>query len=137
LSRPPASRVSPAARTFAAFLVARAVYGLAYFGAAFGRLPILWYAPLTHAWRFAAAGGGQAMGWYGLTAAASVAAAIAGVATYAASAWGPLARALRRESVVLSIAHAGALVLTVDFLYFGWTLTHQTPAPWALPPCVP
>jgi hypothetical protein len=124
-----------AGRVFAAFLVARAAFGLAYLGSALGRLPIFWYAPLEHTWQFAARTEAHAMGWYGLTAAALVAAAAAGGLTYLASAKGPLSRILARASIVLAVAHAGALVLTVDFLYFGWTLTHQDAVPWEEPKC--
>jgi hypothetical protein len=131
--RPPAA----AARVFAAFLVARAIFGLAYLAAAAGHLPIFWYRPFDRAWELAAKASGPAMGWFGLTAAALLAAALGGGLIYAASARGPLARALSRSAVVLSIAHAGGLVLLVDFAYFGWTLTHQTPKPWAEPVCPP
>jgi hypothetical protein len=31
------------------------------------------------------------------------------------------------------LARAGGLVLLVDFAYFGWTMTHQTPAPLPIP----
>ncbi len=126
-----------AVRVFASFLVARAAFGLAYLASALGRLPIFWYAPLEHTWTFAASAPGQAMGWYGLTAAALAAGAAAGGILYVASARGPLARSLARPSVVLGIAHAGALVLLVDFVYFGCTLTHQTFMPWAAPACGP
>jgi hypothetical protein len=122
-------------RVFAAFLVARAVFGLAYILAAIERLPIFWYAPLEHTWQLAATPEGRTMGWYGLTAAALAAAAVAGGLTFVASARWPFARSLARASVVVSIAHAGALVLMVDFAYFGWTLTHQTPSPWTAAPC--
>jgi hypothetical protein len=135
--RASAAAPTTAVRTFAAFLVARAVFGIAYLGAAFGRLPIFWYAPIDHSWRLAATATGQAMGWYGLTVAAAIAATLAGSATYLASGRGPFARALAKGSVVLAVAHAGALVLMVDFVYFGWTLTHQTPTPWTLGPCAP
>ena len=29
----------------------------------------------------------------------------------------------------------GAMILLVDFVYFGWTLTHQTPNPLPAPAC--
>ena len=38
---------------------------------------------------------------------------------------------------MLAIARAGALVLAVDFAYFGWTLTHTTPSPVTVCPEVP
>lgn len=124
-----------AARVFAAFLTARAAFGLTFLGAAVGRLPIFWYHPLDHTWELASTPRGPAMGWFGLTAAALVAAAVGGGVTFLASARGPLARALAKTSIVLAVAHAGGLVLLVDFVYFGWTLTHQTPKPWAEPDC--
>jgi hypothetical protein len=122
-------------RVFAALLVARAIFGLSYLAAAAGRLPVFWYYPLDHGWALERTPHGPAMGWFGLTAAALVAAATGGGVTFLISARGSLARALARTSVVLSIAHAGALVLLIDFVYFGWTLTHQTPAPWSEPVC--
>jgi hypothetical protein len=116
-------------RVFAAFLTARAAFGLVYLAVAAGRLPILWYHPLEHTWEFARRPTGFAMGWYGTTLAALVTAAAAGALTFALSARGPLARALAKGRVVLAIARAGGLVLLVDFAYFGWTMTHQVPAP--------
>jgi hypothetical protein len=134
---PPRSTGAPAVavRVFLAFLVARAIFGIAYIASAIGRLPIFWYHPIEHTWQLAGAPSGHAMGWYGLTAAALIAAALGGGIAYAATARGPLSRALARSAVVLAIAHAGALVLFVDFAYFGWTLTHQTLVPWAEPDC--
>jgi hypothetical protein len=124
-----------AVRVFTAFLVARLAFGLMYIVAAIRHLPIPWYAPLDHTWEVAGTPRGHAMGWFGLTAMAIVAAVAAGGATFLASARGPLARAIARASFVLAIAHAGALVLVVDFAYFGWTLSHQTPKPWPEPDC--
>jgi hypothetical protein len=136
---PAAAPPSPAVavRVFAAFMVARAIFGLTYIGAAVGRLPVLWYYPLDHTWELTRAPHGPAMGWFGLTAAALVAGAAGGGLTFLAGARGPLARALSRASIVLAIAHAGGLVLLVDFAYFGWALTHQTPKPWSEPKCPP
>jgi len=119
-----------AVRVFAAFLVARALFGLAYLAAAAGRLPIFWYYPLDHRWELAADPHGPAMGWFGLTALALIAAMVGGGLTFLAAARGFLGRALSRGAIVLAIAHAGGLVLLLDFAYFGWTLTHQTPEPW-------
>jgi hypothetical protein len=124
-----------AVRVFFAFLTARAVFGLTYLGEAVGRLPVLWYYPLDHVWELVSKPRGPAMGWFGLTAAALVAAASSGGVSFLASARGPLARALAKTSIVLAVAHAGGLVLLVDFAYFGWTLTHQTPKPWPEPDC--
>ncbi len=129
------SAPTAAVRVFLAFLVARAIFGLAYIAATIGRVPIFWYHPFEHTWELAGKPSGPAMGWFGLTAAALLAAALGGALAYAASARGALARALGRGAVVLAIAHAGGLVLFVDFAYFGWTLTHQTPAPWSEPVC--
>jgi hypothetical protein len=129
------TKPATAVRVFAAFLVARALFGLAYLAAAAGKLPIFWYYPLDHRWALSAEPNGRAMGWFGLTAAALVAAAVGGGIAYLAAARGPLARALAKASVVVAIAHAGGLVLLVDFAYFGWTLTHQAVKPWAPPAC--
>jgi hypothetical protein len=118
-----------AVRVFAALLAARAIFGLVYLAVAVGRLPILWYRPLDHAWELASHPSGLAMGWYGTTLAALVAAAVAGGLTFAAGARGPIARALAKGAVVLALARAGGMILVLDFVYFGWTLTHQTPHP--------
>lgn len=126
---------SRAVRVFAAFLMARAAFGLTYLVAAAGRLPVFWYYPLDHTWELVSKPRGPAMGWFGLTAVALLAAALGGGVVFLASARGTLARTLARTSIVLAIARAGGLVLLVDFAYFGWTLTHQTPKPWAAPEC--
>jgi hypothetical protein len=118
-----------AVRVFAGILAARAIFGLVYLSVAAGRLPILWYHPLERSWELTSHPAGLAMGWYGTTLAALVAAMVGGVTTFAAGARGPLARALARGAVVLALARAGGLILVVDFAYFGWTLTHQTPRP--------
>ena len=124
-----------AVRVFASFLVARAAFGLAYIGSAVGRLPILWYAPIEHTWALATTPSGRVMGWFGLTAGALLVAALTGGLTYLGSSRGALGRALARTSIIVAIAHAGALVLLVDFAYFGWTLTHQSLTPWQEPEC--
>ncbi len=121
-------------RVFASFLMARLFSGSRTW-AAVGGLPVFWYHPFDRTWELAAAPAGQAMGWYGLTAAALVAAAVGGGIAYLASAWGPVARVLAKASFVLALAHAGGLVLLVDFAYFGWTLTHQPAKPWVEPVC--
>ncbi len=121
------------ARLFTALLMARAVYGLAYLGAAAGRWPVYWYFPLERRFALTAKPESFAMGWFGTTALALVLATLSGALAWLASARGPLARMLARKSTVLALARAGALVLLVDFVYFGWTLMHQTPAPLPLP----
>ena len=118
-----------AVRVFAGILAARAIFGLVYLSIAVGRLPILWYHPLERTWELAGHPAGVSMGWYGTTLAALVAAAVGGALTFAVSARGPLARALAKGAVVIALARAGGLILVVDFVYFGWTLTHQTPKP--------
>ena len=131
----PRATPTQAARVFAALLVARAAFGIAFLGVAFARWPVPWYFPIEHRWELASKPVGQAMGWFGATA-AGVLAALGGAAlTWLASARGPLARALTRTAIVLAIARAGGLVLLVDFAYFGWTATHQTPKPWPAPTC--
>jgi hypothetical protein len=132
---PPAP--TPAARAFAALLVARAAFGMAYLGVTMARWPVPWYLPLEHRWEVAAHPAGVAMGWFGTTGAALGAATLAAAGTWVASARGPLSRALGRTVIVLAIARAGALVLAVDFAYFGWTLTHTTPSPVTVCPEVP
>jgi len=124
---------SVAVRVFTAFLVARAVYGLVYLGATVGRWPLPWYFPLDHRFAIVAKPEGFAMGWFGTTALALVAAALFGGVSWLASACGVLGRALARRSVILGVARAGGMILLVDFVYFGWTLMHQTPAPLPLP----
>lgn len=118
-----------AARLFAAFLVARAAYGIAYLGVSLAKWPVPWYFPIERRWEITSAPAGFAMGWFGATLAAIVASSLGFGITWIASARGPLARALARTAIVIAIARAGGLVLLVDFVYFGWTLTHQTPSP--------
>lgn len=120
---------SRAARLFAAFLVARAAYGLAYLGVSLAKWPVPWYFPLERRWEITGDPKGFAMGWFGATLAAILAASVGFAITWIASARGPLSRALARTVIVVAIARAGGLVLLVDFVYFGWTLTHQTPSP--------
>ena len=126
---------SSSARLFVAFLAARAAFGAAYLASVLGRWPVPWYLPLEH--RFAVAASRPpavlAMDWFGRTAFALACALVFGLAAFALAARGPLARALVRPGFVKSLAHAGALVLVVDFAYFGWALMHQTPAPLPLP----
>lgn len=125
-----------AARVFTAFLVARAAFGLAFLAVNLGRLPVLLYYPLERRFEWSAAGAephGLAMAWFGATALALAAAALGGALAWFGSGRGPLARALVRPEVVLGIARAGGLILLLDFAYFGWTMTHQTPRPLPLP----
>jgi hypothetical protein len=124
-----------AARVFAMLLVARAVYGLVYLAATAGRWPLFWYYPLERRWAFEATPAGFAMGWFGTTALAIAAAALAALLVWLASARGPVARAIARPDLVIALARAGAMILLVDFVYFGWTLTHQTPNPLPAPAC--
>ncbi len=125
-----ASAPSSAARMFAAFLVARGVFGLVFLVSALTGSALPWYLPLAHAWTFTAHPTEFGMDWFGRTAIALVASAVLGGA-----AWLVAARAtwLARRDVVLAIAHAGAMILVVDFLYFGWTLTHAPATPLPLP----
>jgi hypothetical protein len=122
-----------AARVFAMLLVARAVYGAVYLAATAGRWPLFWYYPLERRWAFEAVPQGFAMGWFGTTALALVAAAASAALLWLASARGLLARAIARPEIILAIARAGGMILLVDFVYFGWTLTHQTPHPLPIP----
>ena len=70
------------------------------------------------------------MGWYGTTLAALVAAAVGGALTFARGRpRAARARARAGARWCSRIARAGGLILVVDFVYFGWTLTHQTPKP--------
>jgi hypothetical protein len=125
-----------AARVFVAFLVARAAFGLAFLAVSLGRLPVLLYYPIERRFVWSAPGAappGLAMAWFGATALALAAAALGGAIAWVGCGRGPLARALVRPQVVLGIARAGGLILLVDFAYFGWSMTHQTPAPLPLP----
>jgi hypothetical protein len=121
-----------AARVFATLLVARAAYGVVYLAATAGRWPLFWYYPIERRWAFESAPEGFAMGWFGTTALALVAAAAAATAVWLLSAKGRFSRAIARPETILAIARAGGMILLVDFVYFGWTLTHQTPSPLPL-----
>lgn len=134
----PASRpTSPSASVclLAALLAARAAFGLAYLGGALSRAPIPWYHPLTRAWSFAAEPEGFAMEWYGRTAVALMAAALAALLVGAAARRGPLARALVRPGLVQALARGVALILLLDFSYFGWIMMHPAPSPPGACPC--
>ena len=127
---PPALPEAPASiRIFVAFLVARGVFGLALLGASLRRFPILWYYPLQRRWAFEVAPQGLGMGWYGATLFALAVALASGAFVVAAFRSRVIASVLANRSNVLAIARAGGLVVIVDFVYFGWVLTHQTPAP--------
>ena len=121
-----------AARVFAALLVARGVYGVVYLAATAGRWPLFWYYPLERRWALEATPQGFAMGWFGTTALALVAAAAAAALVWLVSATGRISKAIARPATIVAIARAGAMILLVDFVYFGWTLTHQTPKPLPL-----
>ena len=121
-----------AARVFTALLVARAVYGVVYLAATAGRWPRFWYYPIERRWAFEATPQGFAMGWFGTTALALVAAATAAALVWLLSATSLVSRSIARPQTILAIARAGGMILLVDFVYFGWTLTHQTPSPLPL-----
>ena len=121
-----------AARVFAALLVARAVYGVVFLAATAGRWPRFWYYPIERRWAFEATPQGFAMGWFGTTALALVAASAAAALVWLLSAKGRFSKAIARPETILAIARAGGMILLVDFVYFGWTLTHQTPSPLPL-----
>ena len=121
-----------AARVFAMLLVARAAYGVVYLAATAGRWPLFWYYPLERRWAFESAPSGFAMGWFGTTALALVAAAATAALVWLVSATSLVSRAIARPQTILAIARAGGMILLVDFAYFGWTLTHQTPSPLPL-----
>lgn len=116
-------------RHFVAFLVARAVFGLVLLATTFRRIPIPWYYPLRREWAWETAPRGLGMAWYGATALALVAAAMSAGLVLLAHGVPSIARALGRRRTVLAISRAGALMILVDLAYFGWTTTHQTPAP--------
>ena len=118
-----------AARVFAMLLVARAAYGVVYLAATAGRWPLFWYYPLERRWAFESAPQGFAMGWFGTTALALVVAAAAAALVWLLSATSRVSKAIARPQTILAIARAGGMILLVDFVYFGWTLTHQTPSP--------
>jgi len=125
-----ASAPSAAARMFAAFLVARGVFGLVFLVSALTGSALPWYLPLAHTWVFTEKPATFGMDWFGRTAIALAASVLAGGTTWlvaSRAAW------LGRREVILAIAHAGAMILVVDFLYFGWTLTHVPATPLPLP----
>ena len=128
-----AVNASPSTRLFAALLVARASFGLAFLVPSLRRFPLLWYHPLARSWSFELKPSGFAMEWFGRTAAAISFGAIGFAIAWFLSRRGPIAAWLARPSVVLAIARAGGLVLLVDFVYFGWVMSHQTPVPLPLP----
>jgi hypothetical protein len=126
---------SPSARPFVALLAARAAFGAYYILGSLRGSPVPWYLPLEH--RFELSGprpvAELAMDWYGRTAVALACAAAVGGVAWLLAGRGRLARALVDPRFVKGLAHAGALVLLVDFAYFGWVLLHQTPHPLPIP----
>ena len=121
-----------AARVFAMLLVARAVFGVVFLAATAAQWPRFWYYPIERRWAFEVAPRGLAMGWFGTTALAIVAAAAAAAIVGWITARDRISKAITRPETIVAIARAGAMILLVDFVYFGWTLTHQTPAPLPL-----
>lgn len=124
---------SPAARLFLAFLSARLAFGLSFLVSAARKSPVPWYLPLEHRFVIASQKPGLGMDWYGRTALGLGFALVAGVGAYMLARQGRVGAWLGKRSVVMAVARAGGLVLLVDFLYFGWALMHQTPAPWPVP----
>jgi len=120
-------------RLFASLLTARAVFGAWYLASSLGRWTIPWYYPLARTWRWSSEPEGFAMDWYGRTGLALLAAAFAAGGMWLASGRPVVSRWLARPAAVLAIAHAGAMILVVDYVYFGWVMMHQTPAPLPLP----
>lgn len=127
------SAPSRAAPVLVALLAARAAFGLAYLVSSMRPIPMPWYHPLLRAWSFELRPADFAMDWYGRTALALAASLVVGMGAFAAAKRPALARILAKPDAVLGLAHASGLVLLVDFLYFGWVLTHQAPAPLPLP----
>lgn len=122
---------SRSVRVFVAFLVARGVFGLVYLVTTLRASPVLWYHPLAHVWTFESRPAEFAMDWFGRTAAAVAAGALLGAVAWMATertAW------LGRRSVVLGIARGGAMILLVDFVYFGWAIASRGPSALPLPP---
>lgn len=117
-------------RLFLSFLAARLTYGLVFLTSALRQSPVPWYLPLEHRFVWASRPDGLGMDWYGRTVLSLLAALLAFVLVLRLSrvtVW------LSKPSVVVAIARAGALVLLLDFVYFGWALMNQTPHPWPLP----
>lgn len=117
-------------RLFLAFLAARLAYGLVFLTSALRKSPVPWYLPLEHRFVWASRPDGLGMDWYGRTALSLFAALLAFALVLRLS---RIAVWLAKPSVVVAIARAGALVLLLDFVYFGWALMNQTPNPWPLP----
>ena len=129
-----ASAPGTTARLFMSLLAARVAFGLAYLIGSARRSPIPLYYPIERRWTFFdRLPEGLAMEWYGRTAVALLVAIVVLAAFWIASARGPIARAMARPENVIAAARGGALILLVDFAYFGWVLMHQTPAPLPLP----
>jgi hypothetical protein len=125
-----AAAPSQSARLFFTFLTARLVYGLVFLVSAMRKSPVPWYLPLERRFVFASRPEGLGMDWYGRSALAFLAAVLVGAGVYVLA---KQAKWLAKPSAVMAVARAGGLVLLVDFLYFGWVLMNQTPAPWPLP----
>jgi len=121
---------SASARLFAAFLAARLAYGLVFLASALRQWPVLWYLPLERRWIFGTSSEGLGIDWYGRSGLSLLAALVAGLFAF----W--LSRRLSilsKPGAVLSLAHAGALVLFVDFAYFAGAILTRQPSPWPIP----
>jgi hypothetical protein len=130
---------SASARVIASLLVARVAFGIAYLAGALRRAPIPWYHPIERAWSFGSepdpAGARIAMEWYGRTAVALAAAIAAGGIAWILAGRGRIGEVLARPALVLGLARAVALVLLVDFAYFGWAMMDAALRPGSPLPC--
>lgn len=119
-----------AARALFVAAIARIAFGAAFLAAMAGRLPIVGYLPLQRRWTFDPPPGALVMRWYGATIDASLAAIACALI---AIVLGRTRATTVSERTTRAVVHAAAFAMALDFLYFGWVMTHQTPAPLPLP----
>lgn len=125
-----------AARVMVSLLVGRALFSVVYLSAASGKIPVFLYDPLGRRWAsglLTAPPPGFILTWFGSTGAAIAAGVMGFGLAYGISGSAPVRARLNQRSFVEGVASAVGLMMLVDFLYFGWILTHQSPSPLPLP----
>lgn len=126
------------ARLLFTLLCARIAFGFAYLAYVIRPSSVFWYYPLQRRWEWITKPSALAMDWYGRTGIALGAGLVIGVLALLMSRNGKIAAIVERPSFLRSIAHAGALVIALDFLWFAvslWMRKINAPPlpPWYCP----
>lgn len=113
-------------------LVARAAFGLTFLLCAVGQWRTWWYLPMTRRWVFSADVREVGMDWYGRSAVALLAGAIAGAVVWSLAGTS-LSKRLARPAVMRWVAHLGATLLFFDVAFYTLTLMTRQVEPIPLP----